>query len=146
MEVAIERFQRCRSYVYFALFRDNVDRADFQCSNCLLAEDYRGEVATLSKQPDAALVWWKCHRRVGSPQLTGRCSAGFHPPFSGERSCSRLKQPAMEIRHSPWKSKKASSGNVGLIGVVKPGPDTALPPWIGYGGTCVFVLCSVSLS
>ena len=25
----------------FALFQDKVDRADFQCSNCLLAEDYR---------------------------------------------------------------------------------------------------------
>lgn len=47
MMAAIERFQHCRS---FALFWDNVDRADFQCSNCLLAEEYRSEVATLSKQ------------------------------------------------------------------------------------------------
>ncbi|CAB1328329.1 unnamed protein product [Coregonus sp. 'balchen'] len=43
--------------------------------------------------------------------------------FPGERSCSRLNQPAMEIHHSPWKSKKESSGNGRLLGDVKPGPD-----------------------
>ena len=71
----------------------------------------------------------------------------------------------MEVRHSPWKSKKASSGNEGLHGDVEPGTDTdqkrlcypgsrgsdafvlgGFPIKIGYGGTCVFVLSSVSFS
>ncbi|CAB1348426.1 unnamed protein product [Coregonus sp. 'balchen'] len=71
----------------------------------------------------------------------------------------------MEICHSPYKLKKASSGNGGLLGDVKPEPDTdqkllCHPGSRGSGtfclkgfrfdigsiGTCVFVLCSVSLS
>ncbi|CAB1342058.1 unnamed protein product [Coregonus sp. 'balchen'] len=63
----------------------------------------------------------------------------------------------MEIRHSTWKSKKASSGNGGLLGDVKHRPDTDqkwlcrpgsrgsgtfflrdFPFKIGSGGTCVF--------
>ncbi|CAB1319201.1 unnamed protein product [Coregonus sp. 'balchen'] len=70
----------------------------------------------------------------------------------------------MEISHSPWKSKTASSGNGGHLGDVKPGPDTdqkqlrrpgskgssAFFPGdfrfeIRSGGTCSFVFCSVSL-
>ncbi|CAB1319130.1 unnamed protein product [Coregonus sp. 'balchen'] len=70
----------------------------------------------------------------------------------------------MEIRHSSWKSKKVSSDNGGLLGDIKPGPDTdqkllfhprfrgsgafflrGLRFEIGSGGTCAFVLCSVSL-
>ena len=66
MEVAIERFQCCSSCVYFGLFRDRVDRLDFQCNNCLLAEDYRGKVATLIKQVA------NLHKLLGNP-----CSPSF---------------------------------------------------------------------
>jgi hypothetical protein len=71
----------------------------------------------------------------------------------------------MEIRNSLWKSKTASSGNGSLLGDVEPGSDrdqkqlcrpgsrgssaaflAGFPFKIGSGGSCVFVLCSVSLS
>lgn len=60
--------------VYFALFRNNEDCLDIKCSNGLLAEDYRGEVATLGKQ----VV--NLHKLLGNP----------HPPtffFSGVAGC-----------------------------------------------------------
>ncbi|CAB1340131.1 unnamed protein product [Coregonus sp. 'balchen'] len=71
----------------------------------------------------------------------------------------------MEMRHSPWKSIAAASGNGGLLGYGKSGPDTDFkqllrPGSRGYGAfipggfrfkirsgcNCAFVLCSVSLS
>ncbi|XP_038843296.1 uncharacterized protein LOC120042527 [Salvelinus namaycush] len=73
--------------------------------------------------------------------------------------------PTSHGGHSPWKSKKLSSGNRGLRGYVEPGTDTdqkqlcrpgsrgsgafvlgGFPIKIGSGVTCVFVLGSVSLS
>ncbi|CAB1323664.1 unnamed protein product, partial [Coregonus sp. 'balchen'] len=71
----------------------------------------------------------------------------------------------IEICHSQWKSNKAPYSNVGLLGDDKLGPDTDQKQLcrpgsrgskafflmgfqfeIGSGGTCAFVLCSVSLS
>ena len=39
-----------------------MDHTDIQCSNCLLVEDYRGEVANLSKQVA------NLHNLLGNPQ------------------------------------------------------------------------------
>ncbi|XP_070290621.1 cell adhesion molecule DSCAML1-like [Salvelinus sp. IW2-2015] len=48
----------------------------------------------------------------------------------------------MEARHSPWKSKKASSGNRGLHGDVEPGTDTDQKQFFrpGSRGSGAFVL------
>ncbi|CAB1329769.1 unnamed protein product [Coregonus sp. 'balchen'] len=79
--------------------------------------------------------------------------------------------PVPNCTNQPWRyvtrrgSRNSAPGNGGLLGDVKPGPDTdqkllhrhgsrgsgAFFPGgfrfeIGSGGTCAFVLCSVSLS
>eukprot|EP00063_Salmo_salar_P062934 XP_014037769.1 PREDICTED: uncharacterized protein LOC106591102 [Salmo salar] len=173
MEVAIERFQRCRSCVYFALFQDNVDRVDFQCSTaCKPTGESTPAYVFFFIHPSSRMALWSGGSVAAVSALRSRLTSaqqGSIPegvsPFPGERSCSRPNQPAMEIRHSPWKSKTASSGNVGLLGDVEPGPDTdqkqlchpgsrgsstfflgGFPIKIKSGGTCVFVLGSVSLS
>ncbi|XP_023998808.2 uncharacterized protein [Salvelinus sp. IW2-2015] len=56
--------------------------------------------------------------------VLGRVHSRRVSPFPGERRCSRPNQPSMEVRHSPWKSKKASSDNGGLHGDVEPRTDT----------------------
>jgi hypothetical protein len=144
LEIAIEHGQHCRSCVYFALFRDNVDRADFQSSNCLLAEDYRCEAATLSKQvanltqangestpaylfvffhPSSRTPLWSGGSVAAVSALHSRLAGAQQgsitervSPFPLERSSSRP--------NSPWKSKTVSSGNRGLLGDVEPEPDT----------------------
>ena len=48
--------------VFTLLFGPRLDLVDFQCSNCLLVEDYRSEVATLSKQVA------NLHKLLGNPR------------------------------------------------------------------------------
>ena len=73
---------------------DNVDRPDFQCSTCLLADDYRGEVATLSEQVA------NLHNLRGTPPL--RTFSFSSTPVAGRLSGMVDVSPPGRLSTANW--------------------------------------------